>query len=85
MFLKTYIIGPVTISWSYLKSSKTLIFNFALGLVGATEAYSGFLRGMFTNDENFGLFMVLVASVGAVLRFVTDKPLASKVQDREDI
>jgi uncharacterized membrane protein YeaQ/YmgE (transglycosylase-associated protein family) len=75
-----YIYGPIKISWEYLRSSKTLIFNFVLGLAGAIEAYSGFLRGLFTSDEAFGIFMVSIATVGAMLRFVTSRSLRSKVR-----
>ncbi len=84
MFIETYFLGPVKISWDYLKSSKTLIFNFILGLAGALEAYSGFLRGLFTSDEVFGLFMVAIATVGAMLRFVTSRSLHSKVRRTEE-
>jgi len=76
-----YIFGLIKISWGYLKSSKTLIFNFVLGLAGALEAYSGFLRGLFPTEEVFGLFMVVVATIGAMLRFVTSRSLRSKVED----
>lgn len=80
MFNK-YILGPLKTSWRYLKSSKTLIFNFALGLVGALEAYSGFLRGLFPTEEVFGLFMVAIATVGTMLRLVTNRSVRSKVED----
>jgi len=81
--IETYFLGPVKISWEYLSSSKTLIFNFILGLSGAIEAYSGFLRGMFTSDQAFGLFMVSIATVGTMLRFVTSRSLRSKVREPE--
>jgi len=76
-----YVINPVKISWEYLKSSKTLIFNFVLGLAGAIEAYSGFLGGLFPTQEIFGMFMVSIATVGAMLRFVTSRPLSEKVAE----
>jgi uncharacterized membrane protein YeaQ/YmgE (transglycosylase-associated protein family) len=87
MFIQTYFLGPVKISWDYLKSSKTLIFNFILGLAGAIEAYSGFLRGLFLSDETFGVFMVVIATIGAMLRFVTSRSLRSKVSqlDKGDV
>jgi len=65
----------------YIKNSKTLIFNFVLGVSGAIEAYSGFLRGLFNNDQAFGVFMVVVASIGSYLRFVTTKPLGEKIEE----
>ena len=73
------------IGWRYIRASKTLLFNFALGLAGGIEAYSGFLRGLFHNDEAFGIFMVMIASIGAVLRFVTTTPLREKVQGTEEV
>jgi hypothetical protein len=69
---------PLKTGWRYLKSSKTLLFNFVLGLSGAIEAYSGFLRGLFETDQAFGIFMVAVAAAGSILRFVTTKPLSEK-------
>ncbi len=78
--ITTHIVRPAKISWTYLKSSKSLIFNFILGLTGALEAYSGFLGGLFPSQEAFGLFMVGVATIGATLRLVTNRSVRSKIE-----
>jgi len=74
----------IKIAWQYLVSSKTLIFNFILGLAGGIEAYSGFLRGLFTTEQQFGIFMVAIATTGTVLRFVTTESLRRKVKEQRE-
>jgi len=66
----------------YIRSSKTLMFNVVLGITGAIQLYSGFLRDFFESDKDFGLFMVLVATIGTILRAVTKEPLSQKVSER---
>lgn len=85
MFVKKYILEPIKTSYKYLKSSKTLIFNSVLGLAGAIQLYSGFLSGLFSSKETFGVFMVVVATVGTILRFVTNKSVKEKVQENGDV
>lgn len=58
--------------------SKTMWFNAMLGLVGGVQAYSGNLQGFFHDAKYFGLFMVAVSAIGAVLRFLTTKPLEER-------
>lgn len=77
---KNMIHKPFVSVYRYLKASKTLLFNFVLGLAGALEAYSGFLRNMFESDQAFGMFMVSVATIGAVLRFVTTQSVAANLE-----
>lgn len=61
-----------------IAKSKTAVFNTALGLFGALEAYSGFLQGFFGDQKLFGLFMVTVGTIGFVLRTVTTKPVGEE-------
>lgn len=58
--------------------SKTIIFNLIIGVSGSIEAYSGFLSGLFSTDSQFGVFMVVVASIGVFLRSITTTPLSEK-------
>jgi hypothetical protein len=76
-----YITNFFKTGWQYIRASKTLLFNFALGLAGGIEAYSGFLRGLFESDQAFGMFMVAIATTGEVLRFVTTQSLRSKIRE----
>lgn len=75
------ILSPVVNTVKYIKSSKTLIFNTALATIGAINMYSDSLKGLFSNPAYFGLFMVIVATIGSALRFVTTKPLKEKVEE----
>jgi len=58
-----------------LARSKTIIFNAVLGLIGALEAYSGFLQSMFEEEQFFGMFMVAVGTIGFILRTATTTPV----------
>ena len=69
--------------WIYCTSSRTLMFNFLLGLVGAIQLHSDALRGFFGSDKYFGLFMIIVAAVGSALRFVTTQPIDDKVAKKK--
>lgn len=84
MFVKKYILEPIKMSWRYLKASKTLIFNSLLAMAGAIQMYSGSLSGLFSSQGSFGIFMVAVATIGAILRFVTTKSVKEKVQNNGD-
>jgi len=57
--------------------SKTMWFSAALGVLGALELQSAFLREM-VGPENFGLVMMLISVATAVLRVVTTQPLSEK-------
>jgi len=68
--------------WRTLVSSKTLIFNMLLAMVGAIEVYSGVLQGFFSDPKYFGMFMVAISMFGAALRFVTTTSISTKLNDR---
>jgi len=67
----------------YLRASKTLVYNFIIGVAGAIEAYSGFLRGLFHSDAGFGIFMVVIAAIGTLLRLITSRSVRDKVRELE--
>ena len=75
------IVKPIKILFKYLKASKTLVFNFILGMAGSIELYSGFLRGLFTTEQMFGVFMVITATVGSILRFITTESMKEKMDE----
>ncbi len=66
------------ISEKGIAQSKTIIFNTALGLFGALEAYSGFLQGFFGDQKLFGIFMIAIGTIGFVLRTVTTTSIGEK-------
>jgi uncharacterized membrane protein YeaQ/YmgE (transglycosylase-associated protein family) len=70
-------------AWLYITSSKTIMFNVMIGAAGAIQLYSGLLRDLFKSDSDFGIFMVIVATIGTYLRVVTNKSLSEKVKEKE--
>lgn len=57
--------------------SKTMWFSAILGVLGALELQSSFLREL-VGPENFGLVMLLISVATAVLRVVTTQSLSEK-------
>ncbi len=60
----------------YLKS-KTMWFNAALAVLGVLEIHGALLQSAL-GPKYFGVMMVSVAAINAVLRAVTTKPLSEK-------
>jgi len=61
--------------------SKTMLFNIGLALVGAIQLYSGKIESLFGSQGSFGVFMILIAGIGAYLRTVTTTSLQEKVTE----
>ena len=57
--------------------SKTLWFSISLAVLGALELQRDFLRDV-VGAENFGVVMIGISLVTAVLRIVTTQPLTEK-------
>lgn len=67
-----------------IKSSKTMIFNLSIAILGAVEIYSGYLRELVpVSDGAFGLAMVSIAATNAYLRIITTTSLSKKIKEHK--
>jgi len=57
--------------------SKTMWFSVMLAVLGVFEQNSGFIRDI-VGEANFGMVMMGISAVTAVLRAVTTQPLSAK-------
>ncbi len=69
------IVTRMPLSKKGFAKSKTIIFNSLLGLIGAIESYSGFIQNIFSNQEMFGVFMIIIGTGGFILRTMTTAPI----------